>query len=320
MSHRTVVIYAYHHYCDRTRYFLENAPKNNDATFYLMDCSGDDSLVVPSRFIHIKHENKGFDFGAWSVGLLKHQIVKQDFDNFIFVNTSVFGPYSVETDWVEHFISLLRQNNVHLSGCTINNSTVLYGKHPHVQSYVFAATREAVEYLIRKEIFSLSNMANSKDEAIYDKEILMSRFILENNWNIACFMEPFIGVDWLQKPKNLTEGDLMYLDFCWTVWSPLDTIFFKGNRMTIQEVKTKKEKLKVTPSVSLSNLQSVRYGAGEAYTVISLETLRPGPLFVNNDVLQVKDPCCGVKKQLEFTLLDSTVVVVEEGMNCHLST
>ena len=73
-------------------------------------------------------ENKGFDFGAWSVGL--DNINKDDYESFIFINSSVIGPFVSDTisPWPAKFLNQL-QGDVKLTGTTINCSNcVSYSK------------------------------------------------------------------------------------------------------------------------------------------------------------------------------------------------
>ena len=50
---------------------------------------------------------------------------------------------------------------------------------------IFSMDKETLNYLIRCEIFSISNYAITFDDAIWNKEVLMSRKIIENVWNIG---------------------------------------------------------------------------------------------------------------------------------------
>ena len=71
----------------------------------------------------IIRKNIGLDFGGWSEGLLRDDYYKK-FNRFIFINSSVMGPFVKITEkenWVELFCQKLT-NNVVLVGSTINTT------------------------------------------------------------------------------------------------------------------------------------------------------------------------------------------------------
>ena len=93
------------------------------------------------------------------------------------------------------------QNNIKQFGSTINTIDKPL-KWAHVQSYIFSMNKTTLEYLINCEIFSISNYAKTFKEAVWKKEVLMSRKIIENNWNIGSLLSHYKDVDFTFKYKK----------------------------------------------------------------------------------------------------------------------
>ena len=72
----------------------------------------------------------------------------------------------------------------------------------HVQSYIFSIDIITLQYLIDCHIFSLTNYAKTFSDAVNKKEILMSRKIIENNWNIGCLFKYYKDDDFTFKTKK----------------------------------------------------------------------------------------------------------------------
>ena len=129
------------------------------------------------------------------------------------------------------------KNNVKLFGSTINTMCdPLYKSH--IQSCVFSMNKTTLEYLIKCEIFSMTNYAKTFEEAIFNKEVQMSRRIIENNWNIGSLLKCHKDVDFRFKHKKPLEynnrylfiGDMMFYKYMNNIWNIYDVIFIKGNR------------------------------------------------------------------------------------------
>ena len=79
----------------------------------------------------------------------------ENYDKFIFVNSSVIGPFIpsyYKGKWTDIYLNSLK-DNVKLFGSTIN--TCGNPLHlSHVQSYIFAMDKHTLQYLIDVEIFS----------------------------------------------------------------------------------------------------------------------------------------------------------------------
>ena len=99
--------------------------------------------------------------------------------------------------------------------------------------------KTTLKYLIDCSIFSITNYAKTFNSAIYDKEVLMSRKIIENNWNIGSLMKYYENVDFTfndKKPNDYNTSfldDVMYPKNRNIIWNEYEILFIKGNRFEI---------------------------------------------------------------------------------------
>jgi lipopolysaccharide biosynthesis protein len=192
-------------------------------------------LQVPYATV-VNRQNIGWDFGGWSDCLLTDDMYKK-YDSFIFANSTIMGPFlppGFSGKWTDAFIGGLNAN-VKLFGSTINTMR-RPATNAHVQSYIFSADREAVEYLIQCEIFSKTKYAVDFRDAVFNKEIAMSRRIVENGWNIGSLMKHYEGVDFTKAPTGYDIkflDDVMYPEWHNIAWTEHEIIFIKGNRVLL---------------------------------------------------------------------------------------
>lgn len=241
---KLLVLYVFHTYNDRVEHFLQNCIFNdNDVDFIIIVNNKNIKLDIQNNKNNVKvliRDNIGFDFGGWSDALLLNNLYK-NYDNFIFVNSSVVGPFIpsyYKNKWTDIYINGLLENNIRLFGSTINTCKDPINK-AHVQSYIFSMDKECLEYLIKCEIFSMNNYAKTFKEAIFQKEILMSRKIIENKWNIGSLFEKYKNVDFTftnKKPEDYNIhflDDIMFSLYKNVLWNPYQLVFIKGNRVKI---------------------------------------------------------------------------------------
>lgn len=238
---KVLVLYVFHLYNDRVKYFIDNCIFNDEnVDFIIISNDKKNVLNLPSHVKTMYRDNIGFDFGGWSEALLTNNLYEK-YDKFIFVNSSVIGPFlpSYYTDkWTDVYINGL-QDDIKLFGSTINTC-----KNPlhasHVQSYIFSMDKNTLDYLIKCEIFSVTNYAKTFDDAIMNKEILMSKKIIENKWNIGSLLSHYKNVDFTFKKKKPDDynivflDDVMYSHYRNYVWSEYQLVFIKGNRINIR--------------------------------------------------------------------------------------
>ena len=243
---KTLVLYVFHEYNDRVKHFFKYSMFYDANVEFILISNNKNFKInnLPANVRFLARDNIGYDFGGWSDALLINELYK-NYDYFIFVNSSVIGPFmNTSGKWTDKYINGLKKDNIKLFGSTINtcglgtsNADLLNPeKQSHVQSYIFSMDRITLEYLIKCEIFSITNYAKTFEEAICLKEIQMSRKIIENDWNIGSLMNYYKDVDFrfkTKKPKDYTIrflGDVMDNRGKNEVWNIYEVVFIKGNR------------------------------------------------------------------------------------------
>jgi hypothetical protein len=239
-----LVLYVFHKYNERVKYFIEHALFEDKTVDFVFICNDPnpntyDSIELPNYVKKISRENVGYDFGGWSDALLTNDLYKQ-YEHFIFVNSSVVGPFipsHCKEKWTDLYLKGL-QGNVKLFGSTINTIKNPY-QMSHVQSYIFAIDKTTLDYLIECNIFSKTHYASTFLDAVWKKEVLMSRKVIEKGWNIGSFFDYYDGVDFTFTTKHHTQypfpflDDVMFPEFRGKLWTEHQLIFIKGNRVNI---------------------------------------------------------------------------------------
>lgn len=235
---KVLVLFTFHKYIQRVKDFINKAIFYDEQVDFLIISSDKQiKLELPSYVKYMTRENIGYDFGAWSDGLLQNNLYKK-YDKFIFLNSSVSGPYLPDTfkgKWTDIYLNGLK-GNVKLFGSTIN--CIHNPLHrSHIQTYIFCMNKETLEYLIKRELFSMINYVKTFSSAITYKEIRMSRLVIENGWNIGSLFSLYDGVDFTFKNKRPEDytfkfiGDIMYPRYKDKLWTKNDLVFVKGNRI-----------------------------------------------------------------------------------------
>jgi lipopolysaccharide biosynthesis protein len=237
---KLLVLYVFHIYNDRVEHFIKNCIfYNKNIDFIIISNNKNNNYEAPDYVKKLFRDNIGFDFGGWSEALLINNLYK-NYDNFIFLNSSVIGPFlpsDYKGNWTDIYVNGL-QNNVKLFGSTINTIDDPLNQS-HVQSYIFSMNKTTLEYLINCEIFSITNYAKTFNDAIWNKEVLMSRKIIENNWNIGSLLSYYKDVDFTFKYKKPLEykivfmNDIMYQEYKDKIWNIYEIVFIKGNRVQV---------------------------------------------------------------------------------------
>lgn len=253
---KTVVLYCFHKYSARVKQFIQTGIFKDPNVDFIIICNHPTLKVrVPSYVQYINRENNGYDFGAWSDVVLDHDLVNK-YDHFIFVNSSVSGPYT-DKKWTDIFLKGL-QGNIKLYGCTINAMSKYYlSEDPmyrsHVQSYLFCMDKKTLAFLIEKGIFSKTYVKTFNNAIVY-KEVLMSRYIIEKGWNIGSILPYYQGVDFTFKTKKLKKyaqflSNIMTPKYENKLWTKEQLIFVKGNSIQCKEdckhTKTKRKKITI---------------------------------------------------------------------------
>jgi hypothetical protein len=241
---KILVLFVYHIYNNRVKNFIKKCIFNDDNIDFIIISNtknqyNNNILKTISRRKNVKmlfRDNVGYDFGGWSEALLKDNLY-ENYENYIFVNSSVVGPFlkpDFKGRWTDIYINGLK-DNVKLFGSTINtvsNPLTL----SHVQSYIFSMDKPTLKYLIDCSIFSTIHYATSQIDAINNQEILMSRKIIENNWNIGSLMKYYENVDFTFRDKHPNDYNIRFLDDVMypkdrnRIWNEQEITFIKGNR------------------------------------------------------------------------------------------
>ena len=258
-SNKYACIYAYYekdnNYKENFEYFLDNVvSKRSDIDYYLV-INGKYTVELPdetSNIKIIKRQNKGFDFGAWSHCVKKY--IKKPYDYYIFLNTSVKGPYPSDTDWLVRFIDLFKSGpgDIKLVGTSINvlpdvkepKDIVkkLYNYPPpytHVQSMFFILNNDGYNILLTERFFDDENKLNNTTDlqvVVLEKEIRMSQILLKKGYNINSILSKYRDKDYTKITTNFnTSGDDPYYKGAYfgSTITKEEAIFFKTNRNMI---------------------------------------------------------------------------------------
>jgi len=228
-------------------YFLDNGILN-EMDYYIV-INGESTVEIPkkSNIFVFQRENIGFDFGAYSYIVNKH--LKQKYNYYFFINSSVKGPYLKDktVKWYTPFLRLFN-NETPLVGTSINiftNETIdslslknLYGEKPytHIQSMFFGMKYTFFKFLINSDFFNENEINKlNKNEVIVYKEFGLSQLAIRNNYNINCILSNYKNKDYRKITKDFNEssfsGDPYFINgyFNSTI-DPYEVIFFKNNR------------------------------------------------------------------------------------------
>lgn len=245
----TLIIYCYfqknNEYKNNLIYFLNYGLEDNND--YIFVINGKINFNIPLRKnIKVIHRNNiGYDFGAYGEALKNTNLDLYKY--FFFINTSVKGPFLpdyVKMSWTIPFKNLLK-NDVKLVGTTINlTENMIIDKkycpfdiknyYSHVQSQMFATDLECLKFLMYKGIFDLFT-ENNFEKLIVLKEIGMSYYVLENNWNISCLLPEYQNIDYRTLNVNFNptsiNGEMNYNNAYYNrTLHPYEAIFIKTNR------------------------------------------------------------------------------------------
>jgi hypothetical protein len=186
-------------------------------------------------------ENKCMDFGGWRYALDDQDWRNGTYRHFIFMNSSVRGPYlplyiPSSVHWTSLFTQFLTDPTlapgpVKLAGISINCAL-----GPHVQSmiwaidlvYTFSLTlvplpwrvglnlvlgQEALVYVV--DTTTVLECKHDMTWAIMYGEIALSRTILARGWNIACMLVAYRGWDF-RVSKECSSAQVTLLPFPFT--------------------------------------------------------------------------------------------------------
>tara|TARA_B110000259_G_scaffold184524_1_gene231760 strand:- start:4131 stop:4886 length:756 start_codon:yes stop_codon:yes gene_type:complete len=236
---KTVILYVFHEITPMVKYFDERTFKKEGYDFIYIVNNDEitnqtlSKLNLNRLYKLVKRKNIGNDFGAWSDIILAYDL-QNKYDNFIFINSSVFGPISNEDNncnWCDTMLNGLTED-VKLFGSTINGAYNF-----HVQSYAFCMKSDTLKYLKEEGIFRKDLQCN-KSELIQNYELKMSKLILDKGWNIGCLSGNAKNLDFRKEKLKQTifsnynhkYPDIQFRAYLHNILKPKEVLFIKGNR------------------------------------------------------------------------------------------
>lgn len=239
---RTLVTYAFHEYNQNVRFFLRHGLAPNDKVDYTIvrnhvDWSGPVDASEPkelgsSLVKWIKRGNTANDFGAYSESLKQNDL--DQYDYFVFVNSSVRGPFTQDGDtehWSTKFTKKLN-DSVAIVGSTINYMDGI----PHVQSMIMALDQRGLQINMDAGVFLKEDRFVPKGTLIRQHEIQGSTNLLKVGYNMDCLVTAYQGKDWRRPVQHFYPSIPVHYDL-WgdqRYWGhnlhPMETVFFKTNR------------------------------------------------------------------------------------------
>lgn len=234
---KTIIIYTTNVFNDNMDFFIKHGVKERNDVDFLFVINGPDTIDLP-KYNNVKclnRKNGGRDFGGWSHGLfmkIDDQYLYQKYEKFILINSSVRGPFlpvwAKDIDWIKVFTDLLT-DNVKLAGTTIGVVEVDCKRLPHVQSMLLVTDQIGIQIGIDNGIFTLNcDTIDLKQNIITQKEIGFSTYILQNNYNIACLLSAYKGIDFRDpKDAELMENPFREKEYYGMDIHPYEIIFKK---------------------------------------------------------------------------------------------
>ncbi|MRW89560.1 hypothetical protein GJ699_06150 [Duganella sp. FT80W] len=254
MKKQTLVIY---HYFEKDRSYIENffhflAFGYSAELDYLIVIAGGHSVNLPQlenvRYLYT--ENKNNDFGGYCHAI-KTAIDLHAYEYYVFVNSSVRGPYTAaysKTCWTNYFLDQLKADpEVGLIGSTINvlspdsPDSIGYGQkyggqapYSHVQTMCYAMPQAVLIYLHDSGFYDVEAEL-SKTAVIRDYEIRLSQAVLGQGWNIRSLLPEYNHIDYRLKHTNINpvsaHGDAnCNFGYFGRTPHPFEVIFMKVNR------------------------------------------------------------------------------------------
>jgi len=254
MAHRNICVL--YHYFEADQSYRENLlhflvfGHHPDAEFYVIAANRPSfELPIAPNLNYIFTPNHNRDYGGYSVAL-NGEIRIDRYEYFVFVNSSVRGPYLPAytlRSWFEILVDQL-VDDVGLAGSTINILSPAYpytaefkqrhgGEPPfsHVQSTVFAICRDRLLELMNSGLFEAGREALQKTHVITDYELLISQKLIRAGYNIKCLLPEYNTVDYRAPHTDINptsvNGDPSYEGaYFGRTFHPFEAMFIKTNR------------------------------------------------------------------------------------------
>jgi hypothetical protein len=258
---KSVVVYHYFEkdqsYIDNFCHFLRFGYRL-DMNFVIV-VAGHHTIDLPKAANLQYHfaPNMNFDFGGYASAIRALDLLDH-YEHFIFVNSSVRGPFSppyIEKSWDQILIDLL-EPDVGVAGTAIALTPAhhsiaklyhaKYGVSPsneeilaHVQSTCYVLPKNSLQYLVNIGFYE-GAISLSKDETVRDYEIRLSQLLLAQGLTLKCVLPEYNQPDYREPESDINpssrEGDSGFRNsyFGRTV-HPYESMFIKTSRNTYSD-------------------------------------------------------------------------------------
>jgi hypothetical protein len=279
------VIYHYYEkdqsYINNFSHFIRFAYKSH--LNYVIVIAGSYTIDLPKahniEYLFTKNEN--FDYGGYATAI-KTLGLNDRYDHYIFVNSSVRGPFLpayTKSSWEQILLDIF-DPSVGVVGTAVSLTPshhsiaklyhAKYGKTAlnkrilsHVQTTCFALSKNSLRYLVNSGFYEITR-ALSKDETVCDYEIRLSQLLLEHDLNLKCILPEYNKYDYRTLTRDVNsysrEGDCGFFNsYFGRTAHPYESIFIKTSRNTFSDSHLKQ----LAYSMSIYNPYDQRLGEFE---------------------------------------------------------
>ena len=254
--------------------------------------------------------NENFDYGGYASAIRTLDLLHQ-YEHFIFVNTSVRGPFlppyigkSIGQSWDQILIDLL-EPGVGIAGIAIaltpahhSIAKLYHTKYEvspynedilaHVQSTCYILPKASLQYLVNTGFYE-SAPTLSKDETVRDYEIRLSQLLLAQGLNLKCVLPEYSQVDYRELKNDINptsrEGDSGFRNsYFGRTAHPYESMFIKTSRNTHSDQYLKQlahsmgSQKPVVKELEDSEILS-QYDLACQASIISIDQVRDTPSF-----------------------------------------
>ena len=201
------------------------------------------SVLVGGSKLSVLHrmENEGMDFAAHNMTLiyLKHQQRLHTYKSFVFLNSSVKGPFfpswvPVGWHWTDAFISRFSAY-VKAVGASLAclPAQDLGGPGPRLESWAFALDQTGLQLLVEAGVFEVRSCKLCPDGVVVGSEYALSKVLLDHGYNIATLLAMYPpNVDWREQQHwncNNNVHPSRHGTYDHMTMHPFETLFVKSS-------------------------------------------------------------------------------------------
>ncbi len=303
---KTVVSYAYYE-TNRAMYNLDffaqvGMTDSHDILFIIVINGPNCCVELPNyeNCVVLQRNNTGFDFGAHRASIdyllgMYGDINKIPFDNFIFMNCGVIGPflptyYPSNTSWIDIFTSKLN-DKVKLVGTSLAcfEYTSSVGKGPHIEGFFFCLDKIGLEVVFNTNTVFVNHQ--TKQLAVNDGEYGLSKAIMNAGFSLDCLLYKYQDTDWTDTENWIDQNNYTHPSRANTYDSitihPFEVVFHKwfwaNNPPVNFNYVVKYRKWKLDSIIKNKNFH-MTFGIGE-YMINVTDTVTK--YFINNNEITI---------------------------------